>query len=95
MTLAPFVAAAAAFVLVPAIALATKGRYYTVASTAEEVVPGDDLVRCVVCSERHAPADFVSCPFHRGAICSVCCAAERSCRSLCKNTTAQLERTPA
>ncbi|NIH81891.1 purine-cytosine permease family protein [Amycolatopsis viridis] len=95
MTLAPFVAAAAAFVLVPAIALATKGRYYTVASTAEEVVPGDDLVRCVVCSERHAPADFVSCPFHRGAICSVCCAAERSCRSLCKNTTAELERTPA
>jgi purine-cytosine permease-like protein len=41
--------------------------------------------RCVVCRQRFELAEFVSCPFHRAPICSVCCAAHRSCGELCKS----------
>ncbi|WP_131735661.1 purine-cytosine permease family protein [Actinomadura roseirufa] len=92
-TIASFVAAAAAFVLAPAIALATRGRHYTVPSTAGDVT-SDATATCTVCGEEHAAADVVTCPFHRGPVCSVCCAAERKCKSLCK-TAPVLERNPA
>lgn len=94
MTLAPFVAAAVAFVLVPVLAAATKSRYYTARSSAH-AVSVESLVECVVCGERHVSEDFVECPFHKGAVCSVCCASERACRSLCKNENSDIERTLA
>ncbi|MDA8392656.1 MAG: hypothetical protein M0Z87_07615 [Actinomycetota bacterium] len=40
---------------------------------------------CVVCRRSFELAEFVSCPYYRGAICSVCCAAEASCSDLCKS----------
>ncbi|MGW6458373.1 purine-cytosine permease family protein [Streptomyces sp. NPDC055078] len=92
-TLAPFISAAIAFVLAPVIALATGGRHYTAASTATDH-PAPGQVACVVCAEEHAAADIVTCPFHRGAVCSVCCASERACKSLCK-TEAPPETTAA
>lgn len=43
---------------------------------------------CVVCAEQFELAEFAACPFHRGAICSVCCAAESHCGDLCKRAEA-------
>jgi purine-cytosine permease-like protein len=103
-TLAPFLSGAIAFVLVPVIAAATRGRYYQPATVAANIDPalppvgaGDadtatvtaapeaEHRKCVVCAQRFELAEFVTCPFHRGAICSVCCASESSCRELCKS----------
>jgi hypothetical protein len=39
---------------------------------------------CVKCGKHFELAEFVRCPFHEGAICSVCCAAEPDCGELCK-----------
>jgi purine-cytosine permease-like protein len=40
---------------------------------------------CVKCAQRFELAEFVTCPFHSGPICSVCCASESSCGELCKS----------
>jgi purine-cytosine permease-like protein len=40
---------------------------------------------CITCAQRFELAEFVTCPFHNGPICSVCCASEKSCRELCKS----------
>ncbi len=40
---------------------------------------------CVVCNQRFELAEFAACPFHNGAICSVCCASEGKCKDMCKS----------
>lgn len=43
---------------------------------------------CVVCHQPFELAEFAACPFHSGAICSVCCAAESHCGEMCKRDLA-------
>ena len=47
--------------------------------------PEPEHQNCVTCAQRFELAEFVTCPFHSGPICSVCCASENSCRELCKS----------
>jgi hypothetical protein len=37
-----------------------------------------------VCHEEFEMPDVALCPFHSGAICSLCCTLESSCKDVCK-----------
>lgn len=77
------IAAVLAFVLSPAIAILTKGRYY-IARESVYSPRSDQLVTCKVCERQYAEADAAYCPYHNGSICSLCCTLESSCRDQCK-----------
>jgi purine-cytosine permease-like protein len=89
----PFLALAIAFVLSPVIAFATKGRYYIArADTLPEPLVVDGqlstvLLECTVCVTEFERPDMASCPFHQGAICSLCCSLDKQCHDMCKTTT--------
>ncbi len=91
----PFVAFAIAFVASPLIALATKGKYYLaredLLSAAVDQHHDDDAPTpaelefgCRVCEESYELVDIVACPFHNGAVCSLCCTLEKACHDQCK-----------
>jgi purine-cytosine permease-like protein len=89
----PFLALAIAFVLSPVIAWATKGRYYIArADTLPEPLVVDGqlstvLLECAVCATEFERPDMASCPFHHGAVCSLCCSLDKQCHDMCKTTT--------
>jgi purine-cytosine permease-like protein len=89
----PFLALAIAFVLSPVIAFATKGRYYIArADTLPEPLVVDGqlstvLLECTVCVTEFERPDMASCPFHQGAVCSLCCSLDKQCHDMCKTTT--------
>ena len=74
-----FLALGVAFCAVPLIAILTGGRRYIVRS---EALAGDGL--CVICEHGFDAEDMVSCPFHAGRICSLCCSLENSCGDICR-----------
>ena len=95
----PFVALAFAMVLSPIIAVATKGKYYI--ARQPSIGPGDlaagetsETVKCVVCSEAFEVPDMAHCPFHTGAICSLCCTLDKSCHDMCKRPAQGSEPDP-
>lgn len=77
-----FLALGVAFVAAPAIALATRGRFYV----ARPREPGARLgeATCVICEHRFDAQDMAQCPFHGGEICSLCCSLESRCNDVCK-----------
>jgi len=77
------IAAILAFVLAPAIAYFTKGKYY-IARESEYPHKSDTMVRCSVCEQHYAEADSAYCPYHGGSICSLCCTLESNCKDQCK-----------
>jgi purine-cytosine permease-like protein len=89
----PFLALAIAFVLSPVIAFATKGRYYIArADTLPEPLVVDGqlstvMLECTVCVTEFERPDMASCPFHQGAVCSLCCSLDKQCHDMCKTTT--------
>ncbi|WP_428485095.1 purine-cytosine permease family protein [Rhodopila sp.] len=83
----PFVAAGLAMVLVPIVAVATRGRFYIKRMPEAERMgntAGSARQVCVRCEDAFEPFDTVSCPFHRGTICSLCCTVESACHDVCK-----------
>ncbi len=88
----PFLALGIAMVLSPLIAIATKGKYYI--ARADTLGAGEALeegssdvatdIECVVCGERYEMPDMAGCPYHTGAICSLCCTLEKTCHDMCK-----------
>ncbi|MDR0701460.1 MAG: response regulator [Azoarcus sp.] len=88
-----FIAFGTAFLLVPPLAVATRGRYYLArqprktgdASTAS-------LQVCVACGNSFEERDMVHCPVLQTGICSLCCSLETGCRDHCK--TAPSPETP-
>ncbi len=82
-SLAAFLALVVAFVMAPAIAYATKGRFY-VARTPRQDWGGQALVRCAICEHQFEPEDMAHCPAYSGPICSLCCSLETRCRDCCK-----------
>jgi signal transduction histidine kinase/ActR/RegA family two-component response regulator len=82
-SLAAFVALAVAFVMAPAIAYATKGRFY-VARTPRQDWGGQRIVRCAICEHPFETEDMAHCPAYSGPICSLCCSLETRCRDCCK-----------
>jgi purine-cytosine permease-like protein len=85
--LSSFIALGVALVVPPVIAWATKGRYY-IARTSELPDTGDAEVECVACGGSYDRIDMAMCPFHSGAICSLCCSTDGSCHDACKKTAA-------
>ncbi len=81
--LAAFVALAVAFVMAPAIAWATKGRYY-IARAPRRDWSGQSVIRCAICEHQFETEDMAHCPVYSGPICSLCCSLEARCRDGCK-----------
>jgi purine-cytosine permease-like protein len=83
----PFLAITIAMVLSPVLSLLLKDRNLYVAR--EPTVPADERstqqVECSVCHEEFEMPDVALCPFHSGAICSLCCTLESSCKDVCKS----------
>ncbi|MBK6595950.1 MAG: response regulator [Burkholderiales bacterium] len=80
------IAAVLAFVLSPVIAILTKGKYY-IARDSVYAHRSDDMVLCQVCGQNYVMTDCAHCPFHGGAICSLCCTLETNCKDQCKPAT--------
>ncbi len=80
---APFAGLLTAFVLAPAIAWATGGRYYLAREPEALAADGADL-RCVICENRFEQPDMAMCPAYDGPICSLCCTLEARCHDICK-----------
>ena len=87
--LAPFVALGVSFLLVPLIAWATGGRYYT-ARPRSGLSDASGDIRCVVCEHEFEPEDMASCPVYSGPICSLCCTLDARCHDACKEGTGSL-----
>ncbi|ASM75946.1 ATPase [Vitreoscilla filiformis] len=76
------IALVTALLAAPAIAWATRGRYY-LARPPEVLVPGR-LYRCVVCERDYQAEDMARCPAYGGLICSLCCTLDARCADRCK-----------
>ncbi len=70
-------------VLVPIIAILTKGKYY-IARENLHFGNSDHLSSCGVCGQQYAEMDMAYCPYHETPICSLCCTLESLCRDQCK-----------
>ena len=86
----PFIALVLAFVLSPLVAVVTKGKYYIAREDKQDeplFVDGalnGATTECTVCAETFERPDIVSCPFHSGPVCSLCCSLESACHDACK-----------
>ena len=84
-----FIALGVAFCLSPVIAIATKGKYYIARLPAPSIAARPELA-CTCCGFTYEQHDMTDCPFHKGAICSLCCSLEAKCHDMCKG--AEFER---
>lgn len=89
----PFLALFLAMVLSPLLAVLTKGKFYIARTDdlPEPLFDADDrlsaaTLTCTVCSDEFERPDIAGCPFHQGAICSLCCSLEKDCHDSCKTT---------
>ncbi|GBQ38253.1 ATP-binding protein [Acidocella aminolytica] len=80
---APFIALASAFIAVPAIAAATRGRFY-LARRPRRAWAGESQLVCSVCDNAFEPQDIAYCPAYAAPICSLCCTLDSRCRDACK-----------
>ncbi|HSC68785.1 MAG TPA: ATP-binding protein [Cellvibrio sp.] len=97
--LSHFIALACALICAPAIAFATKGRYYlarpvvNVAADAEQIDGAHATISCCICEHKFETEDITYCPAYAGHICSLCCSLDARCQDHCKpgaNYTTQL-----
>ncbi|MEO1273880.1 MAG: ATP-binding protein, partial [Pseudomonadota bacterium] len=75
------IALGTAMVVSPCIALATGGRYY-IARPPD--APTGAASACTQCGHTFDREDMAYCPFHDGAICSLCCTLDARCADRCK-----------
>jgi signal transduction histidine kinase/CheY-like chemotaxis protein len=87
---APAIGLAVAFVAAPAIALATRGRYYLARASS---LPADgEPLSCVICENDFQPHDMAHCPVYAAPICSLCCTLEARCHDRCKENSRAAEQ---
>ncbi len=89
---APFIALLTAMVLAPAIAWATKGKYYIARSRPKS---GDLDSHCCICGNHFEKEDMALCPAYAGTICSLCCTLDARCRDMCKKPVARAQSATA
>lgn len=82
---ASFIALGLAMVLVPAIAVLTKGKYYLAREDAYATCT--HTINCCICKQTYEPQDMAFCPVYDGAICSLCCSLDMRCHDACKEAT--------
>ncbi len=78
-----FVAFLAAFAAAPAIAWATRGRYY-LARKPRALWSTRSALQCSICQHEFEPEDMAYCPVYTGPICSLCCSLDARCGDGCK-----------
>ena len=81
--LAPYIALIAAFIASPAIAWATKGKYY-LARKPRQSWKKLSTVTCSICEHPFEPEDMAWCPAYSAPICSLCCSLDSRCHDMCK-----------
>lgn len=91
---AAFIALGLSFVLAPAIAWLTKGKYYI---AREDDYAGHNqadhsqadhnhAIPCCICEQDYEPQDMAFCPIYSDSICSLCCSLDSCCHDACKIT---------
>ena len=80
---AHFFALTVTFILVPFIALITKGKYY-IARSPHDFENAVQSVECSVCQNHYEKEDMAHCPAYQGFICSLCCSLDARCEDSCK-----------
>lgn len=83
---ASFIALGLAFVLVPVIAVLTKGKYYIAREDAYSRRRYAYPIRCCICEQDYEPQDMAFCPIYDDSICSLCCSLDARCHDACKIT---------
>ncbi len=81
---ASFIALGLAFVLAPAIALGTKGRYYLARQDGYPHRRYNQAIQCCICEQEYEPQDMSFCPVYDDSICSLCCSLDARCHDACK-----------
>jgi signal transduction histidine kinase/CheY-like chemotaxis protein len=82
-SLAIYLVPIVAFMLVPAIAWATKGKYY-LARKPRHQWKQLSTITCSICEHPFEPEDMAWCPAYSAPICSLCCSLDSRCHDLCK-----------
>ncbi|RKP57865.1 ATP-binding protein [Pararobbsia silviterrae] len=80
--LSPFIALLTAFLCAPAIAIATRGKYYL--ARQSDALEAGPILRCVICANAFERDDMAHCPAYAGPICSLCCSLDSRCNDVCK-----------
>jgi len=88
--LASFVALGVAFITAPAIAAATRGKFY-LARKPRKMPDGQSMVHCCICEHPFEAEDMAQCPAYSGPICSLCCSLETRCRRCLQTRRANLQ----
>ncbi|KZM51679.1 ATP-binding protein [Labrenzia sp. OB1] len=81
--LATFLAMGVAFIAAPAIALATRGRFY-LARKPRKSWQQLQQIACSICENPFEPEDMAYCPAYQAPICSLCCTLDARCHDSCK-----------
>lgn len=79
---ASFIALGLAFVLAPAIAVLTNGKYYIARDRDDSGCT--DAIECCICQQKYEPQDMSYCPIYDDPICSLCCTLDACCHDACK-----------
>ncbi|MGV3575763.1 MAG: ATP-binding protein [Devosia sp.] len=81
--LAPYIALVVCLIASPAIAWATKGKYYLARKPRKQWASRTSLT-CSICEHPFEPEDMAWCPAYAAPICSLCCSLDARCHDMCK-----------
>lgn len=81
---ASFIALGLAFVLVPIIAVLTRGKYYIARDDHSTGRKHAHPTHCCICEQEYEPQDMSFCPIYDDSICSLCCSLDARCHDACK-----------
>ncbi|WP_297111548.1 ATP-binding protein [uncultured Devosia sp.] len=81
--LAPYIALVVCFIASPAIAWATRGKYYLARKPRKQWQERETLT-CSICEHPFEPEDMAWCPAYAAPICSLCCSLDARCHDMCK-----------
>jgi signal transduction histidine kinase/CheY-like chemotaxis protein len=82
-SLATYITLIVALIASPAIAWATKGKYY-LARKPRQSWKNLSTITCSVCEHPFEPEDMAWCPAYAAPICSLCCSLDSRCHDMCK-----------
>ncbi|ARO31441.1 sensor histidine kinase protein [Rhizobium sp. NXC14] len=82
-SLAPYITLVIALSASPAIAWATRGKFY-LARKPRQSWKNLTSITCSVCEHPFEPEDMAWCPAYAAPICSLCCSLDSRCHDMCK-----------
>jgi signal transduction histidine kinase/CheY-like chemotaxis protein len=82
-SLAPYLTLITAFIVSPALAYLTKGKYY-LARKPRSSWKTLSYITCSICEHPFEPEDMAWCPAYAAPICSLCCSLDSRCHDMCK-----------